>query len=71
LKYPRDIGYATLVHQLDSGVAGIDDRAEVLGATVVDVLNAHVARNEYGASQRVSLTLIPGRWVQDKSVQKQ
>lgn len=71
LRVPGDIGLACLVRPLDSGLTGVNEKNEIIGATALELVASQIARNEYGLPQHPKLTLIDGRWEEAGSVIQQ
>jgi len=68
IRVPEDVGVACLVRPQNSLLAGIDEKNEIIGAAAVELVAAHIARNEFGVPGHPKLTLIDGRWVPGSSV---
>lgn len=61
---PRDVGLACLSHNpLGADWAGVDERYEIIGSKIVDVVVAQLQRNERGVPEVPTETLVRGRWV--------
>jgi len=68
---PKDIGFAYLERATPGGaLAGIDQNDRLVGSAAVDVVVAHLHRNEYGISPFQKSTLIQGEWFEGWSVRK-
>lgn len=68
LKTPGDIGLAHIsLGSLEKGWSGIDSRNELLGAAAIDLLSAHLIRNERGVPSYPKRVAIPGIWVDGKT----
>ncbi|MCC5847501.1 MAG: LacI family DNA-binding transcriptional regulator [Verrucomicrobia bacterium] len=62
-RVPEDTGLAHLVLADDTpGWSGIDVMPRQLGSAAVDLLAAHIQRNEYGSPEIPKLMRIPGIW---------
>lgn len=72
IKVPEQVG---LIHlNLNSGVAdwtGIDQQHELLGSAAIDILSAHINRNERGVPLNKKEMLIEGRWVEGSTTRRQ
>lgn len=61
---PGDIAFANLDRRPEHGdTAGIDQRAERIGATAVDLVTAQLFRNERGLPEYPKLSIVEGVWV--------
>lgn len=64
LKIPGDIGLMHLnLGPQEHGWSGIDQRDELIGASAVDMISAHMQRNERGIPPYQKRMSIPGCWV--------
>ena len=71
IQIPQQLGYATLDRfQATADVTGIDQRPRDVGAAAVDILTAHMHRNERGVPEIPQQMLIPGAWVEAQTVRK-
>jgi len=62
---PEDVGVVALdLHVYDGAVAGIHQRSEEIGATVVDTLIARLHRNERGQIARPVRIHLMGDWIE-------
>lgn len=71
LQVPEQIGIIHL--NLNSGVAGwsgIDQRHEIIGSAAIDVLSAHLNRNERGIPANKKELLIEGKWVEGSTTRR-
>jgi LacI family transcriptional regulator len=59
---PGEIGLVCLNRPPTSDLSGVEDKHEVTGATVVDLVVAQVQRNEFGLPPDPKLILIEGIW---------
>ncbi len=65
LRVPEDIGLAHLgLGETEPGWTGIDPQFGEIMAAVVDLLSAHLVRNESGRPSACKEVLIKGMWVQ-------
>jgi DNA-binding LacI/PurR family transcriptional regulator len=71
LEVPGDIG---LVHYSladdTPGWSGVDPDAERIGEAAVDLLTAHILRNEYGTPEQPKLMRFGGRWVEGDTTRR-
>lgn len=71
LRVPRDLGYASLnVVDDATGVSGIFQHRDVIGATAVDVLNSLLHRNHRGAHELSQGTQIDGSWREGRTLRR-
>ncbi len=69
---PGDIGITHYSLADDTpGWSGVDPRPEMIGAAAVDLLTAHILRNEYGTPAQPKRMRFGGRWVQGATTRKQ
>ena len=67
---PRDIAFVTTSYAsslFDRPISGIDERPEVIGASAVDLLVAHLQRNEFGIPAVAKEVNLPGVWTGDQT----
>ncbi|WP_232767685.1 LacI family DNA-binding transcriptional regulator [Geminisphaera colitermitum] len=67
LAWARAAGGAAMgLAQLDAlpGYAGLDQRPEVVGAAVIDLITGQIQRNETGIPADPKVTMVEGRWVE-------
>jgi len=65
VRVPQEVGVLSLdLHAYDGSVAGINQRSEEIGATVVNTLIARLHRNERGAIPRPVRIHLMGEWVE-------
>ncbi len=57
-------------NHLDRKIAGIDQQYALSGATAVDLVTAHIYRNEKGVPPHAKLVLSEGRWVAGDSLKQ-
>jgi LacI family transcriptional regulator len=69
LEFPRDAGLACLVQSPSSGIAGIDEKSEVVGATALEMVASQIAHNERGLPEHPKTMMIEGCWVDGPTVQ--
>lgn len=68
LRAPEDVGFAHLDWDASmEGQAGVNQRNELVGSAAVDLLTAHLHRNEFGVPTCPKTVLIEGVWVPGKS----
>ncbi len=68
LRVPRDVRVAHLNIAPDvSTWSGVDTRQELIGSAAVDMLTAHLARNEYGIPPYAKQMVIEGVWVEGRT----
>ena len=66
---PGQLGYATLDRYPGRDeVSGIDQRPRFVGMAAIDVLTAHLHRNERGIPPFPKLTVIQGEWIKGETV---
>jgi LacI family transcriptional regulator len=67
-KVPGDIGLAHInLGPLEQDWSGIDQRNELIGGAAVDLLTAHLIRNERGIPPYPKRVAVPGCWVDGKT----
>jgi DNA-binding LacI/PurR family transcriptional regulator len=72
LKIPEEIGYANLDWKPAYGLeAGVDQKAELIGAAAVDLVTSQIFRNERGIPQDQKLILIESEWVDGPTAARQ
>lgn len=61
---PGDVGFVSLSNAPDypEQFAGVDERSDIVGEAAVDVLTAHLMRNEAGRPGNRKLMLLEGVW---------
>lgn len=66
---PRDCGFAHLaLTDSDKGLAGIHQNGRVVGATMIDLVDAQLRRNERGVPPIPRTVLTQGRWMPGPTV---
>lgn len=68
LKWAREAGGAEMelvAMERYSGYAGLDQRPDVVGAAVIDLITGQIQRNETGIPDDPKVTMIEGRWVEN------
>lgn len=71
LDVPGDIGLAHYRLADDTpGWSGIDPDPEAMGAAVVDLLSAHIQRNEYGTPSLAKHMKFAGNWAQGSTTRR-
>jgi DNA-binding LacI/PurR family transcriptional regulator len=66
---PKEVGFAHLaLSPGDSGVSGVDQNSELVGAAAIDLLDAQLRRNEHGIPPQRKTVLISGFWVPGATV---
>jgi LacI family transcriptional regulator len=71
LSVPGDVGVVTLDHSaVDTGIAGIDQLPELVGAAAMDMIVAQINRNERGIPARPRQITTEGVWVPGKTLRK-
>lgn len=69
---PGQIGYVTLDRASCSpNTTGIEQHSRFVGAAAVDMLTAHLNRNERGIPPFAKTTAIQGEWIQGQTVRRQ
>jgi DNA-binding LacI/PurR family transcriptional regulator len=65
-----DLGIAVMDwgHPHFMGIAGIDQKTQLIGATAVDLLVAQLHRHERGIPPDPIVSMVEGAWVNDRSV---
>lgn len=72
IKIPDEMGYASLdCTNLDEEISGIDQQPILLGSAAVDMLTAHLHRNEIGIPQYPKIMTIQSRWRPGKTTVQQ
>ncbi|WP_309383216.1 LacI family DNA-binding transcriptional regulator [Cerasicoccus frondis] len=72
IKVPDDLGYASLdCTNLDQTISGVDQQPILLGSAAVDMLTAHLHRNEIGIPQYPKIMTIQSRWHSGKTAVSQ
>lgn len=68
LRIPRDVRLAHMNVAPDvRGWSGVDTRQELIGSAAVDMVTAHLARNEYGCPPYAKQMVVEGVWVEGKT----
>lgn len=68
-KIPGDVAFTTLFwSQAWSEIAGLDQRPELIGANVMDLLGNKIVQNERGIPDSPKLVLSTGTWMDGESV---
>lgn len=68
LSIPEDIGLAHYrLADETPGWSGIDSFPEAMGAAAVDLLSAHIQRNEYGTPEIAKHMKFTGEWIEGQS----
>lgn len=64
LSVPGDVGFVTLSNYTGypEKYTGVDERTDIVGAAAIDVLTAHLQRNEIGLPAHRKLILLDGEW---------
>lgn len=66
---PRDVGFAHLaLTDTDEGLAGIHQNGRIVGASMIDLVDAQLRRNERGVPSAPKTVLVQGRWVPGATV---
>jgi len=66
---PADVGFAHLaLTDADTGLAGIHQNGRIVGASVIDLVDAQLRRNERGVPGSPKTVLVQGRWVPGPTV---
>jgi len=68
---PEQFGYACLNRPPGSDYSGVEEKNEVIGRTMVDLVVAQTLRNEYGLPRDPKLVLIEGTWVPGNTTSRQ
>jgi DNA-binding LacI/PurR family transcriptional regulator len=68
----KDVGLAVMDYDYPcyKGVAGINQKAGLIGATAVDLLVAQLHRHERGVPRDPVVSMVEGSWVSDRSVRQ-
>ena len=67
LRVPGGIGFASTNTVPESGLAGIDELPDEIGAMAIDALTGMIQRGEKGAPAVPTAVMISGRWVVGRS----
>jgi DNA-binding LacI/PurR family transcriptional regulator len=59
------VAFAALHHELTAGIAGIDQRFELIGSHAVDALVAQIHRSEKGLPADPTIAMVEGHWVDE------
>jgi DNA-binding LacI/PurR family transcriptional regulator len=71
ISVPRDMGLAHYSLADDTpGWSGLDPAPEQMGVAAVDLLTAHILRNEYGTPRLPKHMKFGGRWVEGKTTRQ-
>ena len=73
LRIPKDVGLACLGSPWNPELADfarIDEKAEEVGATALELVASKIARNEYGLPKHPKITMIEGVWTHGGTVRK-
>lgn len=62
MQAPKDIGLACMAQPFKPYFSGIEEMAEIGGATAVEQVTSKIARNEFGFSSYPKSIMIEGRW---------
>lgn len=68
VRFPEEIGLACLATPVRPGFARIEEKAEEVGATALEVVASKIARNEHGLPKHPKITMIEGEWINGDSV---
>lgn len=69
IQVPRDVGFAHLaLTDSDTGLAGIHQNGRLVGASMIDLVDAQLRRNERGVPSVPKTVLVQGRWVPGPTV---
>ena len=69
LRVPQDVGYANLgLTASERDMAGVNQHADLVGAAVVDLVDAQLRNNERGVPLVPRTVLLPGEWVAGPTV---
>lgn len=72
IKFPDDVGLITLSEwEADSGIAGIDQNADLVGSAAIEQLIQQLYHNERGIPDMPRLLQIPSRWGEGTSIKMQ
>ena len=69
VEVPKDVGFAHLaLTDADTGLAGIHQNGRLVGASMIDLVDAQLRRNERGVPASPKTVLVQGRWVSGPTV---
>lgn len=72
LRVPEDLGYASLdCSENEPAISGIDQLPEKLGSAAVDMVTAHLHRNDFGIPQSPKILTLPGHWHEGETAVQQ
>lgn len=76
VKIPKEIGFACLDYEEENGgkekeIAGIRQNHALVGESAIDAIVGQIHLNERGSLKHPKGILIPGEWIQGKTVRKQ
>lgn len=70
VEVPKEAGFLALSNSAlyKERFSGVDERSDLVGVAAVDILTAHLIRNESGRPEHRKLTLIDGTWLEGKTL---
>jgi LacI family transcriptional regulator len=70
LNIPADVAFVSLSNSRKNkeGYTGVDERSDIIGSVAIDVITAHLQRNEVGLPLHRKLTLLEGEWIEGKTL---
>ena len=72
IEVPGQIGFASLSADPNNrAIAGVDQCMKTVGAAAMDVIIAHIYRNEYGLPESMKTVFINGVWQDGESIRNQ
>jgi DNA-binding LacI/PurR family transcriptional regulator len=63
-----EIAFATLDHEQTAGIAGIDQRFEIIGGHALDAVVAQIHRNEKGLPDNPTIAMVEGHWNEESGL---
>ncbi|HEY3756836.1 MAG TPA: LacI family DNA-binding transcriptional regulator [Opitutaceae bacterium] len=72
LRVPADLGIAALSHILEgTGVSGLQQNQDLIGAWMVELLAARIASRDFGIPANPRLEMVQGRWIPGRTLRRQ
>lgn len=70
IEVPNQVGFVSLSNSpsYTKGYTGVDERSDLVGAAAIDVLTAHLIRNEIGKPEHRKLILLEGSWIDGQTL---
>jgi LacI family transcriptional regulator len=62
------VAFAALDYEQPAGIAGIDQRFEIIGSHALDAVVAQIHRNEKGLPENPTIAMVEGHWVEERGL---